>query len=80
MKKNEELIGKELFHKKYGRVKVDSIVKGTRSFVVVVERDRGKGYNHEGKRYDGVKFKGGWSRSQNYCYGDKHEVNICSLN
>lgn len=74
MSQLDKLIDKYFKHKDLGEVKVLSKVEKSRTKVLVRVIDRGPGYDHDKKRYRGVRTKGGWYRGENREYGTEHEV------
>lgn len=76
MKANEKFVGKEFKHRKYRTIYIEGIVPGSWTKVIATVSDRGKGWNEFSQSYRGIRFKGGWSRGQNYMYGEKVEVHI----
>jgi ribonuclease PH len=76
----DKIVGKKMYHKKYGKVKVIATVDGTRTKVTVIELDRGAGWDENAKRYKGIKRKSGWSRGENYGFGQSHETHFKDLN
>ena len=79
MKALQKLIGKEAHHNILGRVLITGVPQNTRTRVNVQVIDRGPGWDEIKQRYTGVRFPGGWSRGQNYQYGDTHTVRIENL-
>jgi len=59
--------------------------KGSRSIVVVKDIERGDGWYEPKQKHIGIKYlnkdgkQTGWSRGENYCYGEKLDVKISRL-
>lgn len=83
MKANQTYVGKIYTHTTLGKVKVQSIVDGSRVMVNILEIDRGIGWNEITQSYTGRKIKMesgvGWYRGENYSFGTKHQVHIKEL-
>lgn len=79
MKENQKLVGKVMTHPVYGQARVDSAHGNTRTKVDITCIDRGAGWCPIKEKYVGVKHKGGWSRRENYAFGEKDVVHIKQL-
>lgn len=69
MSKLEEYLDKHYDHPKYGHVQIIGIVENSRTKLHAEIMERGPGYDHQRKKYTGVKKKSGWYLGKNYMYG-----------
>ena len=75
-------IGKIRSHPLLGEVEVLGTVPNSRTKLTVKVIDRGPGYDHDRKRYTGVRVSTGWMRGQNYQYGfidDVHHKDLTKI-
>ena len=70
----KDYIYKTYTHSTLGAVKVLKVVPKSRTKLVVELVDRGAGYDHEKKRYTGIRKRGGWVRGENHQRGHVDEV------
>lgn len=78
-KKLQSYVGKIHSHPQFGKVKVLRPIPKSRTLLEVKLIDRGPGYDHNLKRYTGVKVSSGWMRGQNYQYGHIDETHYKHL-
>lgn len=54
-------------------------VENSYTKVVVMDIERGKGWDENTQKYVGYKVGNGWARGQNYDYGKEFELHIKNL-
>jgi len=74
-----DYIGKRFIHDDLGKVEVVSVVDKSRTKVMALVLDRGKGWYKRTETYTGHKNSVGWMRGENREYGNVDEVHIKNL-